>query len=261
MGERTSYTPGTFCWADLQTSDQEGAKAFYSGLFGWEVEDLPVGEGMHYSMARVDGRSVAAIAPLPPGQDQMPPHWNSYVAVEDADAATARARELGAAVLAEPFDVMQAGRMAALADPQGGAFLLWQARESIGAGLVNAPGALTWNELLTTDPQAAGEFYGALFGWTLDQMEGMEPPYWVIRNGERGNGGITGQPPALAGAPPLWSVYFGTADAEATLAAAERLGGSVWMPVTAIAEGRMRIAVVRDPAGAAFALFEGELED
>jgi predicted enzyme related to lactoylglutathione lyase len=262
MGERTGYAPGTFCWADLQTTDQEGAKAFYSGLFGWELEDLPIGDGMAYTMARIDGRSVAALGPMPPGPPGMPPHWNSYVAVEDADAAAARAGELGATVLAEPFDVMEAGRMAAIADPQGGAFMVWQAGENIGAGLVNGPGMLSWNELLTTDPMAAAEFYGALFGWAAESMEGaMGQPYWVIRNAGRGNGGIMAQPPELVGGPPVWTVYFGSEDAGASVQRAQDLGGRVMMPPTDVAAGRMRIAVVADPAGAVFALYQGEFED
>jgi predicted enzyme related to lactoylglutathione lyase len=261
MGERTSYTPGTFCWADLATTDQAAAKDFYGGLFGWEFDDLPMGDGATYTMARIDGKDVAAIAPMPPGQEDVPPHWNSYVAVESADDVAGRVRELGGSVLAEPFDVPEAGRMAAFADPQGGAFLVWQAGEHFGARLVNGPGALSWNELATTDPEAAGAFYGELFGWRPDRMEGMDPPYWVVRNGERGNGGIMGQPPQLEGAPPFWTVYFGAENADDAVAKAQQLGASVMMPVTAIAEARMRIAVLTDSTGAAFALFEGEFEE
>jgi uncharacterized protein len=262
MGERTSYTPGTFCWTDLGTSDQEGAKRFYGELFGWEYEDRPAGEGVTYSIARIGDRSVAAIAPLPPRQEGVPPHWNSYVAVDDADAAAARARELGGEVLGEPFDVFDAGRMAAVRDPQGGGFMLWQARDMVGARFVNAPGALSWNELLTTDPQAAQEFYGGLFGWTFDSMEGaMGQPYWVIRNGDRGNGGLMPQPPELAGSPPVWTVYFGTDSVDDALASAQRLGGGVMMPATSLADGQMRIGVAHDPAGAAFALFAGQFEE
>ena len=261
MGERTSYAPGTFCWADLQTSDQEGAKRFYGELFGWEFEDMPAGDGVTYSMAGIGGKQVAAIAPVPPGQEEMPPHWNSYVAVDDVDAVAARVPQLGGSVLAPPFDVMEAGRMAALADPQGGAFLIWQARQHVGAALVNGPGRLSWNELATPDPEAAGEFYSALFGWNVEPMQGLEMPYWVIRNGERGNGGIMGQPPSMAGAPPFWTVYFGTDDADRTVAAAQELGGSVVMPVSAMADGQMRLAVLSDPAGAAFALYQGQFED
>src|SRR3954467_3705927 len=100
MGERTKYTPGTFSWADVTITDQAGAKDFYSGLFGWEAEDLPVGEGVSYSMMRVNGKDVAAISPQPQQQREagVPPMWNNYVTVESADAAADRAKELGATV-------------------------------------------------------------------------------------------------------------------------------------------------------------------
>src|SRR5919197_2424863 len=144
MGERTQHAPGTFSWADVTTTDQEAAKAFYTGLFGWEIEDVPVGEGVFYSMARVGGRDVAAISPQPPQQRDagVPPVWNSYITVESADAAAERAAELGATVHAPPFDVMDAGRMAVIQDPQGAFFMVWQPKSHHGAQLVNAPGAL-----------------------------------------------------------------------------------------------------------------------
>src|SRR5436190_10791270 len=121
MGERTQYAPGTFCWTDLTTTDQAAAKAFYGALFGWEAQDMPVGEGIHYSMMRLDGKDVAAISPQPPQQRDagVPPVWNSYVAVESADAAANRAQELGASVHAPPFDVLEAGRMAVHPGPPG----------------------------------------------------------------------------------------------------------------------------------------------
>src|SRR3954468_5652257 len=105
MGERTEHAPGTFSWADLGTTDAEGAKAFYGGLFGWEAEDLPAGEGMTYTMLRQGGLEVAALYRRQ--QEDAPPAWLSYVTVADADAAAGKAREAGAMVISEPFDVME----------------------------------------------------------------------------------------------------------------------------------------------------------
>lgn len=260
MGERTQYTPGTFSWADLNTTDQDAAKTFYGALLGWELTDTPAGEGVVYSMAAIGGRWVGAISPQPQQQRDAgaPPAWNSYVTVEDVDAAATRAQELGATVHAPPFDVMQAGRMAVVQDPQGAWFLLWQAKDHIGAGLVNAPGAFTWNELGSPDPDASAKFYGDLLGWTTTPMEGADPPYLVIQNAAgHSNGGI--RPPAPPGTPPFWLVYFATGDIEASLAEVSKLGGTVLVAATDI--GIAKIAVVTDPQGAVFALYDGALDD
>src|SRR5215475_4303332 len=160
MGERTSYAPGTFSWSELITGDADAAKAFYTSVFGWTYDDLPVGEGQVYSMAKRDGKVVGAVS----GGDE-PPHWNCYVSVADVDQSAARAGELGANVLAPPFDVMDAGRMSVLADPNGTVIHLWQAGRTIGAELVNTAGSLTWNDLITREPAKSTEFYGPLFGW------------------------------------------------------------------------------------------------
>lgn len=257
MGERTQYTPGTFCWADLATTDQEGAKAFYSGLLGWEAEDMPVEEGVSYSMQRVDGKDVAAIAPQPPQQRDagVPPLWNSYVSVESADAAAERAAELGATVHAPPFDVLSAGRMAVIQDPQGAFFMVWQARDHFGAKLVNAPGALCWNELASPDLDASTAFYSALFGWDIEPFPGSPQTYLAIKNGGANNGGIREPQP---GEPPNWVAYFATDDIDAALAKVGGLGGtSLAGPIDI---QMARIGVVQDPQGAVFALYDGALE-
>jgi predicted enzyme related to lactoylglutathione lyase len=258
MGERTQYTPGTFCWTDLTTTDQNGAKAFYTGLFGWEADDMPMGDGAVYSMMRVGGRDVAAIAPQPQQQRDtgVPPTWNSYVSVESADAAADRARELGATVHAPAFDVLEAGRMAVIQDPQGAFFMVWQPRRHFGAALVNAPGALVWNELASPDVDASSAFYGDLFGWTFVPFEGGDEPYLTIRNGEVGNGGIRELSPA--GVPPHWLVYFGTDDIDAALGRVEELGGAKMAGPIDIQIAR--IGIVQDPQGAVFALYAGELQ-
>jgi predicted enzyme related to lactoylglutathione lyase len=258
MGERSEYTPGTFSWVDLTTTDQEAAKAFYSGLFGWTAEDNPVGDGVYYSMMSVDGKHVGAIAPQPEFQREagVPPVWNSYVTVADADATAARAKELGGNVHAPPFDVMQAGRMAVIQDPQGAFFMAWQPRENPGAQLVNEPGALVWNELASPDLDASSAFYGGLFGWTVAPFEGSPEPYLSIKNGDANNGGIRALP--SPGPPPHWLVYFGTDDLDAALARVEQLGGAKHAGPIDIQIAK--IAIVADPQGAIFALYAGQLE-
>src|SRR5207248_139422 len=210
MGERTKYAPGTFSWTDLATTDQEAAKSFYSALFSWEFEDMPAGEGVVYSMAKLDGKYVTAVSAQPEQQRDagMPPVWNSYITVESADAALERAKNLSGDVHAHGIDVFDAGRMGVVEDPQGAFFLAWEPRNHIGASLVNAHGALCWNELASPDMEASAAFYGELFGWTTEPMEGSEMPYLVITTSSgTTNGGI--RPVMPKGSPPHWLVYFG----------------------------------------------------
>ena len=213
MGERTSYAPGTFSWAELVTSDAGAAKAFYTSVFGWEYRDSPVPGGSVYSMALRDGKDVAALFE---SDQQGPPHWNSYVSVESADATAARAAELGATVVAEPFDVMDVGRMAVIVDPQGAALAVWEAGTHVGASLVNTTGAMTWNDLLTPDPEASARFYGDLFGWTTKEIEGDAG---LPRDPQRrGRERRDDDGPDAAN----WMPYFGHEDVERL---AEEIGG------------------------------------
>jgi predicted enzyme related to lactoylglutathione lyase len=260
MGERTSYPPGTFSWAELATSDADGAKAFYSGLFGWELEDNSVGDDMVYTMARLGGKSVAAMFKQHEREQGIPPHWNSYVTVESADDSAARAKELGGTVLFDPFDVMEVGRMAVIQDPTGAIFQVWEPRQSIGAERVNDVGSLTWNDLATTDPEPAERFYSELFGWSFTKVPGPVD-YWTIQNDGRSNGGMRRQAEDEVenGVPPHWMPYFTVDSSDAAVATVEDLGGGVVVPTTEVPAGKF--TVVRDPQGAFFAFFEGEADD
>jgi len=260
MGERTKYTPGTFSWSDLTTTDQEAAKAFYSELFGWQADDQPVGDGVVYSIMKLGGKDVAAISPQPQQQREagVPPVWNSYVTVQSADEALARATELGATVHAPAFDVMEAGRMGVVQDPQGAYFLAWEPKQHIGASLVNAPGALSWNELASPDLDASAAFYSELFGWTTEAMPDSPMPYLIIKNSEgHTNGGMRQM---MEGEPPYWLVYLGIDDADAGLAKAGELGATTLAEPMDIGPGG-RIAIAQDPQGAVFALYAGAFED
>src|SRR3954451_1527602 len=210
MGERTSYTHGTFSWVENATTDQDGAKSFYAKLFGWDYDDSPVGDGIYYSMAKLGETFVGAIAPQQPDESAMgvPPHWNSYITVDDVDAVSARVEELGGTLHAPPFDVMDVGRMAAISDATGAVVYLWQAKQHIGAGLVNAPGAFCWNDLATRDPERAQEFWSGLLGWTFEQVS-EAPASWTIRNDGSGNGSMHVLGPELPPETPAhWLVFF-----------------------------------------------------
>jgi uncharacterized protein len=253
MAERERYSPGTFCWADLGTTDAAAAKEFYPRVFGWEAVDTPAGDDATYTMFRIDGRDVAALYELDEEQrSSLTPHWSSYVSVEDVDALTPRVRELGGEVLAEPFDVTEAGRTAAVRDPTGALLNLWQPRRQAGAGRVNDPGCMVWNELASPDPARARDFFAELLGWTVDPEESG---YGVIRLNGALNGGIR---PPQEGEPAHWLVYFTVTSCDDAVAAIGEAGGSVIAGPMDTPVGR--VAAVADPQGAAFALWEGEVD-
>lgn len=250
MGERTSHPPGAFSWAELVTSDADAAKGFYTQLFGWEYEDNPTGpDGPVYSMASRDGHHVAALF----GDPEQPPHWNCYVTVASADEAAAKADEAGADVMAEPFDVMDVGRMAVIADPTGAVLCLWEPRASIGATLVNTPGALAWNDLVTPDPDTAAEFYGKVFGWTIEEIPEARG-YRIIRNGDRSNGGIFPQEGRSA-----WVPYFGHDDVDRLAGEIEGLGGKLINGPMQVPSGSF--VVLADTQGAVFAALTSDQYD
>jgi predicted enzyme related to lactoylglutathione lyase len=258
MGERTRYDPGTFCWVGLATSDVAAARAFYGSLFGWEVEDIDAGVAGVYTMLRYGGKEVAILYRQQPEARAAgaPPHWTSYISVEDADAAVARAQELGGgAVFRAPFDVLDAGRVAAIGDPTGAVVSLWQPRSRIGAEVVNATRALCWNELATSDVERSKSFFGQLLGW---EYETDERGYVWVRNAGRLNGGMREWTEQERQAPPAWLPYFTVESADDAARQAAALGGRGLMPTADSPRGRY--AVIADPQGAAFAVFEGETD-
>ncbi len=260
------YPEGIFCWIDLATGDAQAAKAFYAELFDWELEDAPAPGGMVYTMCRQDGEDVCALFEMGPQMREqgIPPHWASYIHVPDADAAAARATELGATVLVPPFDILDVGRMATLQDPTGAAVNLWQPRRHIGATLVNCPGAWCWNELSTRDTDAAARFYGDLLGWTSEVSEGATGPYTTFRHDGRLVGGMlaitSAWGPDWEKIPPSWGVYFAVEDCAASRERATRLGAKVMMPDTEIPEIGT-LCVLADPQGAAFTVIALEIAD
>jgi hypothetical protein len=252
----TQHAPGTFSWPELATSDQAGAKKFYAALFGWTMNDTPMGEGESYTMINLGDRGVGALYTKRNEEASTPPHWNSYVSVEKADAAAAKAKQLGGKVLAEPFDVMDVGRMAVIQDPTGAVFCVWEAKKHIGAGVLGETGSLVWTELMTPDTNQASAFYSGLFGWKPKTTDmGNDMKYTVFNRGEVGAGGMMAIPPNMADIPPHWKPYFAVADADAIVSKAAQLGGKVVMPATDI-PGTGRFAILEDPQGATFGILK-----
>jgi hypothetical protein len=276
--ERDGYPAGVPCWVDTAQPDPEAAVSFYSGLFGWEFEDrMPADSPGRYFVAQLRGRDVAAVGSQPEGLPPTPA-WNTYVWVDGADEAAAKAKDAGGLVLVEPFDVLDAGRMAMLADPEGAPFCVWQAEEHKGAQLVNEPGTWNFSELNTRDPDGAEAFYGALFGWELQTFDAGEGAFsfWRLpatattsrsaiptcaaarRRTARPRASRTPSPrscpsPATAPrrTPPAhWSITFAVDDADAVADTAAKLGGKVLAPP--FDAPYVRMTVVSDPQGAVF---------
>jgi predicted enzyme related to lactoylglutathione lyase len=261
MPETKTHEPGTFCWVDLTTTDPNAAKAFYGELFGWKTFDAPAGAHGVYTMLLVGDKEVAALASQPPDMQKMgiPPTWNSYVAVADVDAAAKKAASLGGKVLDQPFDVMDAGRMAVLQDPTGAVFMLWQGKRHHGAALREEPNTLCWNELHTHDPDAAKAFYDALFGWNGKSHGAHSYTEWERPGTKQPAGGMMKigehMGPHYQHIPSHWTVYFAVENVDAVADRALRLGGKVVAPPMDIPHVG-RFAALQDPQGAMFSVIK-----
>ena len=256
MVRHTGYEPGTPSWADLASPDPEASRAFYGALFGWTGEPSPEPGAHGYTVFMLGDAAVAGLGPL---FGDMPPCWNTYVTVTDADEAAAAASAAGGRVLMEPMDVLDAGRMAGIADPGGAALSLWQPGNHIGAEVRMEPNAMCWVELNTRQPDAASAFFKTMFGWETQQVGGPVDDgghgfdYLMLRLGETPLGGImTMDEHWPAEMPPHWMVYFAVEDCDAAAAHVTELDGSIGVPPTDIPPGRF--AVVIDPHGAVFTI-------
>jgi uncharacterized protein len=263
MTEITSFAPGTPCWVDLASPDLDGSIEFYGALFGWDVPESENAEQTGgYRLAARDGKSTAGM--MPQMQEGQPPAWSTYVSVEDADATAEKVKGAGGQVLAEPMDVMDLGRMAVFADPTGAVFGIWQPGSFAGAEIVNEPNTFSWNELNTRDPEASKSFYSAIFGWTSRDMDmGEAGTYTTFRlagsdEDDDSIGGLLdmrGRVPEEV--PAHWLTYFTVDDRDATAGKAKEMGAEEMMSMD-MEMGRL--AILRDPQGAAFGIFQSTPE-
>ena len=248
MTEKKRYSPGEFCWIELATSDWKKAKQFYTSLFGWTTSEMPMGPNEPpYVMVQNNGKGVAALYE----NKKAPTRWLSYISVSSADQSAKKAKSLGAKLMAEPFDVMDVGRMANIEDPQGARFAIWQPKKHIGAEVINETGAICWNELYTRDIEGSRKFYSGLFNWKLK----ISPEYTEAHVGDAATGGMIAITPEMGGMQPGWIPYFGTGDADAWAKKMKSLGGQIYVEPRDIPKvGRFSIGA--DSLGAVFAVIK-----
>ena len=250
-------TTGTSTWLDLSITDTEAAKAFYSGLFGWEFEDL--GESMnHYHLIRNDGALVGGLMNVSgmtcPAGDPLPPEWSVYLAVDDADARTAKATEAGGTVIVPPDAISDAGRMSVVLDATGAPIGLWQAGTLEGYEFTGTPGSPVWFELMTHRYDEAAAFYTEVFDAQLvpmaEEMSGPDFRYATNGAGESASWGLCDATRMMPEDATGWRIYLGVDSSAAAIARVEELGGSVL-------DGPMpspfgTVATIADPEGATF---------
>ncbi len=258
MAEVSKHEPGMFSWVDLATTDAEGARAFYTGVFGWESVDNPVDESSFYTMFTKGGKNVAGMFQATPEMQEqgMVTCWNAYVTVESVDETATKAKAEGATEIQEPFDVFDAGRTCVLLDSGQAAFALWQPKEQIGAEVIGEPGSFVWAELHTHDTEAAARFYSAVFGWEAEATTGAGGvPYTAFRVGGAPAAGMLQIQPEWGEVPPNWAAYFAVESLGSALEQVGALGGKVVGPSMSIPDIGS-FAPVLDPQNGFFMLME-----
>ena len=248
MPEMTRYEHGVPSWVDIGTPDLGAGVRFYSELFGWEGQDMGEEAG-HYTIA-TQGRQA--------GRGDLARSGPGSAAVDDLHqrGRRGRGRQEGGSGWRHGHRRAHGrdgrGRMAIFADTTGAVIAAWQPGQHLGAQLVNEPGALTWSELSSSDPAKSKAFYSAVFGWGW----GGGDDYPEAQVSGRTIGGLMPRRPDMpADVPDNWLVYFGAADVDADVKKATDLGASV-VAGPADIPGTGRFAVLIDPQGAAFALFQ-----
>lgn len=257
MATMTQHAPGTFCWTQLGTTDEAAAKKFYEGLFGWKAETTSA-SGRPLTLLTKGGKAIGAMIEQSP--DQGPPSWTSFVAVTDVAKTAEAARGQGGKVLIEPYDVSPNGRFAVFQDPTGGVVAAWQAGTKPGAEILGEPGAMVWNELITTDSAKAGAYYERVFGWKAEAMPmpgeaGRTYTIFKRPGNDTGVGGMMTATPEMKLTHPYWMLYIAVDDTDKTAARAEELGAKIMMRPTDIPTVG-RFAVIKDPQGAWFSILK-----
>jgi len=262
MANFDKHLPGTFCWPELSTSNWQQGKDFYIQLFDWGFDDQPIGEGIFYTMLQQDGLDIGAMYQMEAGQQEsgMPSHWLNYIAVDNIDLMTEKAKNLNAEIICGPMSVGDAGKMSLMVEPGGAMFALWQGNEHPGARKLQEPGTMCWNELATRNAEISKTFYCDLFDWQVQEqdMQGMPYSLFFIKEQESPVAGMltmTEEWPEEI--PPHWMVYFAVTNCDEYIKKAKSLGANICVEATDV-PGVGRFSVITDPQGAVFSIIQGE---
>jgi predicted enzyme related to lactoylglutathione lyase len=256
--KKKEYKQGQFCWVELQTTNPKEAKNFYGELLGWDFKENPISDSEVYIMASRGKNVICGMMTL--GKEErdhkVPPHWNNYVSVKNADETSKKAKTLGGKILAEPFDVMDVGRMAVIQDPTGPIFCIWQPKNHVGMAADSMDlGSFCWNECGTHNVKKAEEFYSKLFSWEIKKSTSEKMQYGEIYLEEKHPfGGIYELTKEMKDVPPHWICYFNVENCKKSTDLAKKMGAAIRMDNMAIPD-MGHISVISDPQGAVFGLF------
>lgn len=251
------WPAGTPCWVDIMVPDLARTQAFYRAVLGWDYTE-PVAEFGGYCNATVGGQVVAGLSPQMEGMEGAPTVWTTYLATDDIEATTSAVTANGGQVIAPPMQLFALGSMAVYVDPTGASFGAWQSGEHTGFGAVDEPGAVAWDDVMTSDDDAARRFYAAVFGFTYEDLDmgGMRYAMFSVAGGQREAGGI-GEGAGEDGS--VWNVAFTVADVDAVVATIGEVGGTVTAQPSDFEYGRILSAT--GPDGERFQLVSAEKKD
>lgn len=257
--------PGTFCWCELGTTNQQAAKKFYAEIFGWKIHEIPISSDDSYTILKIQGKDLGGLYQLGNGQQRqgVQPHWLSYIAVDSADNCARAITESGGKLIMYPFDVLDLGRMTVAQDPTGATFAIWQPIKYTGAKIRNEKNAMCWNELVTDDIATAKDFYGKVFGWSAITEETGSALYTKFYIGDPTGGAVVGGMLQMGGTLintlPHWMVHFGVDDCDAFVEKARSLGATIPTPLIGVPD-MGQFAVLRDQQSAVFSVVSPQCE-
>lgn len=246
----TEPIPGKIVWHDLLTEDPAAARRFYAELFGWSFRDVGLGRGQTYTVIEHEGRVIGGLVDARGiSREANVSQWVPVLSIAEMDAAMAALDAAGGKVFQAPVEIPQRGRLAVVADPQGALLTLLEPREGDPPDRPARPGDWLWSEIWSSDPEATLAFYQSLVSAYRVERVAENSEYRFLSAGGIPRVGVVRKP--VERIADTWMAYVNVADPAATVAAAERLGGEILLPVRDDPRGG-EVAILNDPAGAGF---------